>query len=74
MTSSVSNPVCVAYNIYALLVAPCLAIIFLIVSAGPPARGSAGPARMQVVPTTMALDLIVRCNSVYLPIVARVRS
>ena len=25
---------------------------------------------MQVVSTTMALDLIVRCNSVYLPIVA----
>ena len=29
---------------------------------------------MQVVPTTMALDLIVRCNSVYLPIVACVRN
>ena len=28
---------------------------------------------MQVVSTTMALDLIIRCNSVYLPIVACVR-
>ena len=28
---------------------------------------------MQVVSTTMALDLIVQCNSVYLPIVACVR-